>query len=672
MRFSAARSFSLLAVMMAPLLASPGVQAAGTFHVEIDNPSCSDSGPGTEAIPYCSIVKATQIQGGPGTTLLVKPGTYRERITVPASGTGIDSFVIRALGPGVVIDGADDFSEPALWSPVSGSVWRAASVDWNVRQVFLDGVRLAPSTAPATHLPSGSFRWISGEGLYVNIGGVNPGQRRMHVGRRTNNFRLNGVSWVSIEGFELTRADDIGIYMLGGCTSNTILRNKTTFARNNGIAANGCTDLLVASNIVTDNTDHGIYFYNGANDSTIRDNETVRNIRDGLGANGIKVESTERNLIQSNRTHHNQDSGIQINLSLDTISRYNVSYDNGDHGFDQLGSDGTRHLGDVAFRNYRDGFSVEGGNVDIEITNSIAVENGMTTANHNLYVDTTSTTGFYSAFNIFWNSIPMSPVSFNGVAYSDVSQFRSATGLATDTLDIDPMFVNPGAGDFRIKLGSPAIDSADSTSPAFTMTDHMGHPRVDDPHSPNAGSGPFPYADRGAFEFDMDCFGDGGTTCGTTEVGACSLGTTVCQDGVLTCSGVVGPSAEVCDGIDNDCDGTVDGAASGLTQIQVAGGVTTTIAWSGIVSATGYDVISGDLGTLRTTSGDFTAATTSCLASGSPDTTIEMSSAPTTGEGFFFLVRGVACGGAGTFDVPGPGQIGNRDTEIEASPVACN
>ncbi len=50
---------------------------------------------------------------------------------------------------------------------------------------------------------------------------------------------------------------------------------------------------------------------------------------------------------------------------------------------------------------------------------------------------------------------------------------------------------------------------------------------------------------------------DAGQPCGSS-IGACDPGMFVCMNGMLACTGGIGPTGEICNGIDDDCDGTVD------------------------------------------------------------------------------------------------------------------
>jgi len=57
-------------------------------------------------------------------------------------------------------------------------------------------------------------------------------------------------------------------------------------------------------------------------------------------------------------------------------------------------------------------------------------------------------------------------------------------------------------------------------------------------------------------------------------VGQCKAGATVCTSGAVTCAGGKGPSPEVCDGIDNDCNGITDDVP-GIGQACTGNGVLT-------------------------------------------------------------------------------------------------
>ncbi|HEX4404645.1 MAG TPA: MopE-related protein [Polyangia bacterium] len=53
-----------------------------------------------------------------------------------------------------------------------------------------------------------------------------------------------------------------------------------------------------------------------------------------------------------------------------------------------------------------------------------------------------------------------------------------------------------------------------------------------------------------------------GETQAQVGIGVCKAGKTVCRNGGIACDGCVGPSAEICDGKDNDCDGKIDTTAT--------------------------------------------------------------------------------------------------------------
>jgi hypothetical protein len=59
---------------------------------------------------------------------------------------------------------------------------------------------------------------------------------------------------------------------------------------------------------------------------------------------------------------------------------------------------------------------------------------------------------------------------------------------------------------------------------------------------------------------------DTGASCSTGKPGVCAAGTQKCISAVLTCVSNLQPAAETCNGLDDDCDGTVDNGFPGAGQ----------------------------------------------------------------------------------------------------------
>jgi len=178
----------------------------------------------------------------------------------------------------------------------------------------------------------------------------------------------------------------------------------------------------------------------------------------------------------------------------------------------------------------------------------------------------------------------------------------------------------------------------------------------------------------------------GGATCGT-DVGECRSGTMTCTAGSLVCAGAVGPTAEVCDGLDNNCDGSVDNtvdtdldglddcvdpdddndsAADGSdcaprdatafgvpTEVQgldVIPGPPTGILWTNQLIGTGtrYNIASGQISTPGTV--NFPAG--NCLPSTSSSPASDARPNPAAGTCYYYMVKSSNNCGAGTYGTP--------------------
>ena len=109
-----------------------------------------------------------------------------------------------------------------------------------------------------------------------------------------------------------------------------------------------------------------------------------------------------------------------------------------------------------------------------------------------------------------------------------------------------------------------------------------------------------------------------------------------------------------------------------LPELRVSrtGTATARLTWNAVPAATSYDVVRGELDTLRTSGGDFSVSVDACLGH-SLVTTSRDEATEGAGSGSWYLVRAANCGSAGTYDSGAASQVGSRDAEIQLAAAAC-
>ncbi len=122
---------------------------------------------------------------------------------------------------------------------------------------------------------------------------------------------------------------------------------------------------------------------------------------------------------------------------------------------------------------------------------------------------------------------------------------------------------------------------------------------------------------------------------------------------------------------DWNCDPAPTVPAATPTLSVTKSGAAVSLAWNTVAGASGYDIVRGDLAQLRVSLGNFAAATEECLETQRTTSSLTVSGTPLAGNGDWFLVRSINCGGAGGYTSGAASQTAPRDPGIAASGADC-
>ncbi len=343
----------------------------------------------------------------------------------------------------------------------------------------------------------------------------------------TTAFALSGRSDIVISGFAITGTSSYGISVSGG-RNVVVSGNRVSFAGEPepgltaaGIYIRNLAGGRVAGNATHDNSAHGIYLAGSTTGVRVQGNRSYHNAYQyQRNAAGIEV-TAPGNIIVHNFTYANEDSGINLYPGANrSVVTGNVTYDNGDHGLDDLDVSGGRITGNTVYRNCTSGINVEGASRDVLIENNVAVNNATGTVinptpinppgaytnncrrrNGNIGVWDSAPATTKANFNLVWQAGGGTEYVWAGIEYRSRWGLHRATGQEARGIFASPRFARGTAWDVQLSGRSPAIDSANSAAPAEQVTDIRGRRRVDDPVRRDTGAGRRRYDDRGAYEF---------------------------------------------------------------------------------------------------------------------------------------------------------------------------
>src|SRR6266511_2025678 len=209
--------------------------SAAVLYVDRNNPSCSDTGPGTSTQPFCTIKPAAS-QATAGQTVQVASGTYPELVTVSNSGAPGSPIVFSAApGASVTVSGqANGFK-------LAGKSY-----------VTIQGFTVANT---------------SSYGFYVSSSSSNV----IVSGNTVSNIASNGIyvttlsSNVTVSGNTVSGTQSHAIYVSPSSSNVTVNDNQVSGITGYGFWANSSSGVTVSGNTISNTSNYWLHVDTSSN-----------------------------------------------------------------------------------------------------------------------------------------------------------------------------------------------------------------------------------------------------------------------------------------------------------------------------------------------------------------------------------------------------------------------